>query len=160
MTLLDKHGLPNVTILSQTKLTHTDTVYNFEVQDFHTYHIGEYGVWVHNDCANNALSKFKGSKLSYGSNIITIDKAGMKHILERHHPEYWNGTTKANQTFFGKKTTVADIEKIIKSVLNQNATSLRAGVKDGQLSGTVNGARYTLGLSNGRVGQLYPNPTK
>ncbi|MPW47652.1 hemagglutinin, partial [Moraxella catarrhalis] len=24
MTLLDKHGLPNVTILSQTKLTHTD----------------------------------------------------------------------------------------------------------------------------------------
>ncbi|EGE24746.1 hypothetical protein EA1_07012, partial [Moraxella catarrhalis O35E] len=33
---------------SQTKLTHTDTVYNFEVQDFHTYHIGEYGVWVHN----------------------------------------------------------------------------------------------------------------
>lgn len=106
------------------------------------------------------FSKFKGSKLSYGSNIITIDKAGMKHILERHHPEYWNGTTKANQTFFGKKTTVADIEKIIKSVLNQNATSLRAGVKDGQLSGTVNGARYTLGLSNGRVGQLYPNPTK
>ncbi|WP_227547729.1 HINT domain-containing protein [Moraxella catarrhalis] len=48
MTLLDKHGLPNVTILSQTKLTHTDTVYNFEVQDFHTYHIGEFGVWVHN----------------------------------------------------------------------------------------------------------------
>ena len=53
MTLLDKHGLPNVTILSQTKLTHTDTVYNFEVQDFHTYHIGEYGVWVHNaDCCD------------------------------------------------------------------------------------------------------------
>ncbi|RKL86942.1 polymorphic toxin-type HINT domain-containing protein, partial [Moraxella catarrhalis] len=29
-------------------LTHTETVYNFEVQDFHTYHIGKYGVWVHN----------------------------------------------------------------------------------------------------------------
>ena len=53
MTLLDKHGLPNVTILSQTKLTHTDTVYNFEVDDFHTYHIGEFGVWVHNaDCCD------------------------------------------------------------------------------------------------------------
>ncbi|WP_241498463.1 HINT domain-containing protein [Moraxella catarrhalis] len=35
--------------MSQTKLDHTETVYNFEVQDFHTYHIGEYGVWVHND---------------------------------------------------------------------------------------------------------------
>ena len=57
MTLLDKHGLPNVTILSQTKLTHTDTVYNFEVQDFHTYHIGEYGVWVHNaECCGNHIS--------------------------------------------------------------------------------------------------------
>ncbi|WP_227512449.1 polymorphic toxin-type HINT domain-containing protein, partial [Moraxella catarrhalis] len=43
MTLLDKHGNPNITIISQTKLDHTETVYNFEVQDFHTYHIGEYG---------------------------------------------------------------------------------------------------------------------
>lgn len=48
MTLLDKHGSANVTIISQAKLDHTETVYNFEVQDFHTYHIGEYGVWVHN----------------------------------------------------------------------------------------------------------------
>ncbi|WP_241498666.1 polymorphic toxin-type HINT domain-containing protein [Moraxella catarrhalis] len=48
MTLLDKHGLPNVTIISQTKLDHTETVYNFEVDDFHTYHIGELGIWVHN----------------------------------------------------------------------------------------------------------------
>ena len=23
-------------------------VYNFEVEDFHTYHVGEIGVWVHN----------------------------------------------------------------------------------------------------------------
>ena len=51
MTLLDKHGNPNITIASQSKLDHTETVYNFEVDDFHTYHIGEFGVWVHNaDC--------------------------------------------------------------------------------------------------------------
>ena len=49
MTLLDKHGNPNITIVSQSKLDHTDTVYNFEVQDFHTYHVGRLGVWVHND---------------------------------------------------------------------------------------------------------------
>ena len=48
MILLDKHGLANVTIISQAKLNQKETVYNFEVQDFHTYHIGEYGVWVHN----------------------------------------------------------------------------------------------------------------
>ncbi|RKM32359.1 hypothetical protein D6D60_08325 [Moraxella catarrhalis] len=57
MTLLDKHGLPNVTIISQTKLDRKETVYNFEVDDFHTYHIGEFGVWVHNDgCCGVALS--------------------------------------------------------------------------------------------------------
>ncbi|WP_196758770.1 polymorphic toxin-type HINT domain-containing protein, partial [Moraxella catarrhalis] len=79
MTLLDKHGLPNVTIISQTKLDHTETVYNFEVQDFHTYHIGEYGVWVHNaDCCeigkrvNNSVDKTiknaANNKISYASN--------------------------------------------------------------------------------------------
>lgn len=26
------------------------TVYNFEVEDFHTYFVGAHGVWVHNDC--------------------------------------------------------------------------------------------------------------
>lgn len=26
-----------------------ETVYNFEVEEFHTYFVGEVGVWVHND---------------------------------------------------------------------------------------------------------------
>ncbi|WP_218004022.1 polymorphic toxin-type HINT domain-containing protein, partial [Psychrobacter phenylpyruvicus] len=39
-----------LTVVSQTKLDKTDTVYNFEVDEFHTYHIGEFDVWVHNAC--------------------------------------------------------------------------------------------------------------
>ncbi len=31
-------------------------VYNFEVEDFHTYFVGEEGVWVHNMCARAANS--------------------------------------------------------------------------------------------------------
>lgn len=46
--MLDKDGKATATIISQEKLDKTDTVYNFEVQDFHTYHIGEIGLWVHN----------------------------------------------------------------------------------------------------------------
>lgn len=39
------------TVISQTALDSSETVYNFEVQDFSTYHIGEIGIWVHNaDC--------------------------------------------------------------------------------------------------------------
>ena len=69
MTLLDKHGLPNVTIISQTKLDHTETVYNFEVQDFHTYHIGKYGVWVHNAECCDVIQGNAGSKRQWGTNL-------------------------------------------------------------------------------------------
>lgn len=48
MKLLDKKGTATATVISQSKLDKTDTVYNFEVQEFSTYHIGELGVWVHN----------------------------------------------------------------------------------------------------------------
>ena len=35
-------------------------VYNFEVEDFHTYFVGEEGVWVHNMCARAAYSGGEG----------------------------------------------------------------------------------------------------
>ncbi|MPW65041.1 polymorphic toxin-type HINT domain-containing protein [Moraxella catarrhalis] len=84
MTLLNKHGLPNVTILSQTKLDHTETVYNFEVQDFHTYHIGEFGVWVHNaDCCGVDVKTsplpVAGAKRS--DKVNEIYKSNPKHTL-------------------------------------------------------------------------------
>lgn len=36
-----------VTSVKQTDIV--EPVYNFEVEGFHTYHVGELGVWVHND---------------------------------------------------------------------------------------------------------------
>ena len=50
MTLVNRDNEAELKVVSQTKLDKTDTVYNFEVAEFHTYHIGEFGVWVHNDC--------------------------------------------------------------------------------------------------------------
>lgn len=49
MKLLDLQGKPSLEVVSQQALNKTETVYNFEVEAFHTYHIGEFGVWVHND---------------------------------------------------------------------------------------------------------------
>lgn len=40
------------------------TVYNIEVEDFHTYFVGELGVWVHNTCApilGRLASQYAGS---------------------------------------------------------------------------------------------------
>ncbi|SPX81701.1 Protein of uncharacterised function (DUF1557) [Moraxella ovis] len=53
MILLDRNN-QEVEVISQYLLpNHTDTVYNIEVDDFHTYHVGRLGVWVHNaDCCN------------------------------------------------------------------------------------------------------------
>ena len=33
------------------------TVYNFEVEDFHTYHVGSASVLVHNKCSNGSVGK-------------------------------------------------------------------------------------------------------
>ncbi|NSM10517.1 hypothetical protein G5C01_03915 [Moraxella bovoculi] len=57
MILLDRNN-QEVEVISQFVLpNHTDTVYNIEVDDFHTYHVGRLGVWVHNaDCCGVALS--------------------------------------------------------------------------------------------------------
>ncbi len=47
--LLDVNG--NVLLVENFDVELTEeptTVYNFQVEDFHTYHVGENGVWVHN----------------------------------------------------------------------------------------------------------------
>ncbi|MCL1624322.1 polymorphic toxin-type HINT domain-containing protein [Moraxella sp. Tifton1] len=53
MILLDRNN-QEVEVLSQFLIPNrTDTVYNIEVDDFHTYHVGRLGVWVHNaDCCD------------------------------------------------------------------------------------------------------------
>ena len=38
----------------------TDTVYNIEVEGYHTYFVGDLGVWVHNKAMRNPLRVEKG----------------------------------------------------------------------------------------------------
>ena len=49
-------------------------VYNFEVEDFHTYYVSEYGVLVHNDCGAMARGRKVHSDWDYGQNGKTILK--------------------------------------------------------------------------------------
>ena len=54
----------------------TFTTYNLEVEDFHTYFVGEKGIWVHNTCSegmNNVASLFEQLLKKNGSG-----KAGLK----------------------------------------------------------------------------------
>lgn len=95
--------------------------------------------------------------MTFGNQQFLLDKKGMKHILERHHPEYWNGTVKKSQTFLDKNLSVDDLENIIQSVMKQNRDTLinRGTTGSYQISGTVNGIEYVVGLNKGRIGQLY-----
>jgi len=59
--LVDSKG--NVLVVEEKKLEITDEpvkVYNFKVDDFHTYHVGNNGILVHNADYNPVLNdKFK-----------------------------------------------------------------------------------------------------
>ena len=127
MTLLDKHGNPNITIISQTKLTHTETVYNFEVQEFHTYHISEHGVWVHNAdcCGNNTSLASKWSNIEFSS----------RHSLDSLSIPKKTGNT---IVYASKKDINADIQEI-----REKGESIRFG--------------NTFEVSSGRVYKIHGN---
>ena len=83
----------------------------------------------------------------------------MKHILERHHPRFWNGTTKSVQTFFDKNMSVIEIETAILAVISQNRaqlTKIGTNAKRGQVTGVYRGKQYKLGIKRGQIGQFYP----
>ena len=57
------------------------TVYNFEVEDFHTYYVGQSAVLVHNTCGENSSSRGVGGKgwvgdKAWRENVSTVGKGG------------------------------------------------------------------------------------
>lgn len=94
MTLVNRDNQAVLTVISQTKLNRTDTVYNFEVAEFHTYHIGEFGTWVHNACYD---------KWGINLHVVTV----------KHHN--WN------KVFGNKVVTLEDVNPIIKEALEVGA---------------------------------------
>ncbi|MEH3001092.1 MULTISPECIES: hypothetical protein [Bacillus] len=104
----------------------------------------------------NSLKNYKGATYKAGSKTYKITKSDMKHMLERHHPKYWNGTSKKTQTFFDSRLSVKDIERIAINVAKQNRTKLSKIKVSGQVEGKVDGVKYVLGVSNGHMRQLYP----
>ncbi|GGB48336.1 putative ribonuclease YokI [Lentibacillus populi] len=105
----------------------------------------------------NDLSTFQSKKMTFGNQQFLLDKKGMKHILERHHLEYWNGTIKKSQSFLDKNLSVDDVANIVESIMQQNRTTLmnHGTTSSYQIFGTVNGIEYVVGLNKGRIGQLY-----
>jgi len=106
----------------------------------------------------NELKNFQGKDFHFGNQIFKLDKSGMKHILERHHPDFWDGSIKAKQTFFSHDMKVGDITDAVENVMKQNRDTLikKGTVGKYQISGQYQGQDYVVGFKNGRVGQFYP----
>ena len=105
----------------------------------------------------NSLSNYESRKWIFDNKEFMLDKSGMKHILKRHHPEYWEGSVKSTQTFLDKNMSVDDITNTVSEVLKQNREKLIEKGTTGmyQVEGTVDGVDYVVGLNKGRVGQFY-----
>lgn len=106
----------------------------------------------------NALKNFSTINFRAGSHTFKLDKSGIKHVLERHHPKYWNGTTKSKQTFFNANMSVNDVRSLIHSAMKQQASTLRSKGTNANftVSGTTQGVKYTMSINKGRVVQFYP----
>ena len=130
MKLLDKRGNATATVISQTALDETDTVYNFEVQDFSTYHSGELGVWVHNaNCCDftsnwgNIEAKFKEAgwvdpKTNRVRYLNPID-GKLKDFPDNVTPQVDHVLPRAEaKRIAGKKLTTRELNKIINAPEN------------------------------------------
>ena len=80
MTLVNRDDEAILTVVSQGKLDKTDTVYNFEVAEFHTYHIGEFGTWVHNaDCLLGKVDDLWATGSPTQDALANLNKHFIKH---------------------------------------------------------------------------------
>ena len=105
----------------------------------------------------HALGSFQTHRFLVGREVFQLDRAGMTHILERHHPQFWDGSVKVQQSFFDPAFTVEDITEAIDGIMKQNRDKLMEfGGGRGQLTATWRGRTYMLGVNEGRIGQFYP----
>lgn len=106
----------------------------------------------------NALKGYDSLDVTVGGSVYKTDKGDMTHILERHHPDYWNGTVKDKQTFFNENMTIDDVKDVIKQLLEENQDKVnQIGANGiGSFEAVVDGVTYHVGLNKGHVGQLYP----
>ncbi len=115
------------------------------------------GVAPNEQVVNALKTEFKPIDYKFGNNTIKLSRTGMKHILQRHHPEFWNGSVKDKQSYFAAKTTIEELQNVITNVLKQNRDILAVKGSSGrfQILGEVNGIQYKLGIKDGQVRQLY-----
>ncbi|MFJ7661652.1 hypothetical protein ACIQXW_04550 [Lysinibacillus sp. NPDC097162] len=107
---------------------------------------------------SNALTNFETATFRAGSHTFRLTKPDMEHMLTRHHPKYWDGSIRGNQSFYNPNLSVDDVKSIALNIAKQNNTILAKKGTNGmfRVEGQVDGVKYVLGIKDGHIRQLYP----
>ena len=128
-------------------------VYNFEVEDFHTYFVGESSVLVHNQCT------------PIDADDLSISKNTSKHINNNHNPNKYAAQLKHKpqqdalkelkyKSFFNADWSKTQIDDAVNYGYNQ---AFNQGVTSGQYKFEYLGDTVTVALENGQVQTAYGN---
>ena len=82
------------------------TVYNFEVEDFHTYYVGDTSVLVHNKCGTQHGNSLKTSKPAEG---YVLKENGTGRVLK--FGETTMGPKRYTKSYLSKNNTYIDFVK-------------------------------------------------
>lgn len=134
MILLDATGSP-LTVLSQRSMGLSAPVFNIEVSEYHTYHVGELGVWVHNANCCDLVNQDVVEPTKRG--VISNTKLAENHIALDMTPaqqsKAWDIVKNGDP--YGTKT---------EELMNSVAESHRGQVLDGGKYGSNNGFDHVL----------------
>ncbi|MFD7022710.1 polymorphic toxin-type HINT domain-containing protein [Promicromonospora sukumoe] len=138
--------------------------YNLAVLGLHTYHVGEAEVLVHNSGCLAVLKNWRPKTFRYGSATLVLQRGDIQHILERHHPTYFDpAQARARNDLFRESRTVDDIVGLIDEVVRKRADELsiisrRADPEDqtGSVDAMIDGVTYRLAVDQGAIKTFHP----
>ncbi len=101
-----------------------ETVYNFEVEDFHTYFVGEVGVWVHNA---EGYQEFRKNSLANSANInpslLSQLDPSLATMYEKVKAEHGESVAKEAVSALLKKVSVNSKGDVIAGALDPGSNS-------------------------------------
>jgi hypothetical protein len=140
------------------------SAYNIAVLGLHTYHVGGAEVLVHNTGCLPVLKNWSPKTFRYGDTALVLQRGRMQHILERHHPTYFDPEqAKQRNDLFRESRTLDDLVGLMDEVIRQRTDELaaiarRSNPEDqtGRVEVAIDGVTYRLVVRQGAIWTFHP----
>ena len=134
---------------------------------------------------DSLLKGFQPQSFQVGDKSVDLLKGDFKHLMERHHPDYWNGSMEKTQSFFADRPKTEEMKGMMEEIIQKNQDKilkrgfytnddsikmiasirkefLETGIRrpppvnHAKIVDKIDGKYYTLTVRNGRVVQFHP----